>query len=170
MDLSKTHDCVNHELSIAKLAACGLNEGSPRLIQNCLLKRKHRVKIGSSLSKWLEIILGVPQGSILGPILFNIFINALLLFIKETDVCNSVDDTTLYKCGIDLNIVLGNLEMDANIAINWLNNNKMVANPKKFQFMFLARNKSIEKEISFVGKAIKSSSAVELIGITLEKT
>ena len=60
--------------------------------------------------------------------------------------------------------------MDANIAINWLNNNGMVASPKKFQVMFLARNKSIEKEISFVGKAIKSSSAVELIGITLERT
>ena len=107
MDLCKTHGCINHELSIAKLAAYGLNEGSPRLIQNCLSKRKQRVKIGSSLSKWLEIILGVPQGSIRRPLLFNI--NALLLFIKETDVCNFVDDTTLYKCGIDLDIVLGNL-------------------------------------------------------------
>ena len=59
--------------------------------------------------------------------------------------------------------------MDANIAINWLNNNEMMANPKKFQLMFLARNKSIEKEMSFVGKAIKSSSTVELLGITLDK-
>ena len=55
--------------------------------------------------------------------------------------------------------------MDANIAINWLNNNEMVANRKKF----LARNKSIEKEMSFVGKAIKSFSTVELLGITLNK-
>ena len=55
--------------------------------------------------------------------------------------------------------------MDANIAINWLNNNEMVANPKKFQLMFLARNESTEKGISFVGKAIKSSSTIELIDI-----
>ena len=89
--------------------------------------------------------------------------------IKKTDVCNFADDTTLYKCGSYLDIVLENLEMDANIAINWLNNNDMVANPKKFQLMFLARNKSIEKEMSFVGKAIKSSSTVELLGITLDK-
>ena len=54
--------------------------------------------------------------------------------------------------------------MDTNIAINWLNNNEMVANPKKF----LARNKSIEKEMSFDGKAIKSSSTVELL-VTLDK-
>ena len=50
---------------------------------------------GSSFSEWLEIILGIPQGSILGPILFNVFINELLLFIKETDICNFADDTTL---------------------------------------------------------------------------
>ena len=68
-----------------------------------------------------------------------------------------------------LDIVLENLEMDANISINWLNNNEMVANPKKFQLMFLARNKSIKKEMSLVGKATKSSSTVELLGITLDK-
>ena len=59
--------------------------------------------------------------------------------------------------------------MDANIAINWLNNKDMVANPKKFQLMFLARNNSIEKEMPFIGKAIKSSSTVELLNITLDK-
>ena len=59
--------------------------------------------------------------------------------------------------------------MDANTAINWVNNNKMVANPRKFQLKFLARNKSIEKATFFVGKAIKSSSKAELLGITLDK-
>ena len=169
MDLSKAYDCLNYELIIAKLAAYGLNEGSLRLIKNYQSKRKQRVKISSSLSKRLEIILGVPQGSILGLILFNIFINDLLLFIKETDVCNFADGTTLYKCGSDLDIVLETLEIYANIAINWLNNNEMVANPKKLLLMFLARNKSIEKEKSFVEKAIKSSSTAELLGIALDK-
>ena len=97
---SKAYECVNHELIIAKLASYRLNKGSLRLIQN-YLKRKQRVKIGSSLNEWLEIILGVIQGSISGPILFNIFINDLLLLIKETDVCNFLDDTTLYICESD---------------------------------------------------------------------
>ena len=168
MDLSKAYDCVNHEIIIAKLAAYGLNKTSLRLIQNYSSKRKQQVKIGSSLSEWLEIILGVPQGSILGPILFNIFVNNLLPFIKETDVCDFADHTTLYKCGTDLDIA-PKLEMDVNIAIKWLNNNGTVPNPRKFQLMFLARNKSIEMEMSFVRKAIKSSRTVELLGITLDK-
>ena len=59
--------------------------------------------------------------------------------------------------------------MDTNIAINWLNNIEMVENPKKFQYMFLVRNKSIEKETPVVGKTIKSSSTFELLGITSDK-
>ena len=102
MDLSKAYDCVNHDLIIAKLEAYGVGENSLRLIQNYLSQRQQRIKVGSSFSEWLEIIFGVPQGSILGPILFNVFINDLLLFMKETDICNFADDTSLHACGKDL--------------------------------------------------------------------
>ena len=95
MDLSKACDCVNHGLIKAKLEAYGVCENRLRLIQNYLSKRQQTVKVGSSLSKWLQIIPGVPQGSILGPIFFNVLINNLLLFIKETDICNFAEDTTL---------------------------------------------------------------------------
>ena len=86
MDLSKAYDCVNYDLAIGKLEAYGVGESSLRLIQNCLSQRQQWVKVGSSFSEWLEIILAVPQGSILGPILFSVFTNDLLLFIKETDL------------------------------------------------------------------------------------
>ena len=95
MDLIKACDCVNDVLIIAKLEAYGVCENSLRLIQNSLSKRQQTVKVGSSLSKWLQIIPGLPHGSILGPILFNVLINNLLLFIKETDICNFAEDTIL---------------------------------------------------------------------------
>ena len=63
MDLSKAYDCVNHDLIIAKLEAYGVGKNSLRLIQNYLSQIQQRVKVGSSLSEWLEIIIGVPQGS-----------------------------------------------------------------------------------------------------------
>ena len=73
----------------------------------------------------------------LGPILLNTFINDLLLFINESDVCSFFDDRTVYKCYRDLELVSHKLEMDANIAIYWLKNNEMVTNPKIFQLTFL---------------------------------
>ena len=71
MDLSKAFDCLPHELLIAKLAAYGLDKVSLKLISHYLRGRFQRVKIGTSFTKWVEILLGIPQGSILGPILFN---------------------------------------------------------------------------------------------------
>ena len=72
MDSSKAYDYVNHDLIIAKLQAYGVGVNSLRLVQNYLSQRKQKVKVSSSSSEWLEIILGLPQGSILGPILFNV--------------------------------------------------------------------------------------------------
>ena len=149
MNLSKVYDCVNHDLIIAKLEAYGVGENSLRLIQDYLSQRQQRVKVGSSLSEWLEIILGVPQGSILGPILFNVFINDLLLFIKETDISNFADDANLYACGKESDTISFKLEIETSTAIQWLKDNEMVANPSKFQLMFLSKYKIIEKKDVF---------------------
>ena len=128
----------------AKLEAYGVDENSLRLVQNYLPQRQQRVKVNSSLSEWFEIILGVPQGSIVGPILFNnIFINDLLLFIKEIDICNFADDTILYVCGQKSDTISNKLERETNTAMQRLKNNEMVANPSKF----LSKYKNIEKNI-----------------------
>ena len=78
MDLSKAFDCLPHDLIVDKLAACGLSESACTLLASYPSKRKQRVKLDDNYSDWSEIIKGAPQGSILGPLLFNVFINAII--------------------------------------------------------------------------------------------
>ena len=94
-DLPKALDSICHDLLFAKLHAYGLSLSALKMIQDFLLNQKQRTKIGSSYSTWENIRSGVPQGSILGPFLFNIFLCEL--FLEHEDCCftNYVDDTKL---------------------------------------------------------------------------
>ena len=112
MDLSKAYDCIPHDLLIAKLNAYDIDSVGLLLISNYLSRRKQRTKIGSSYSYWHDIVRGVPKGSLRGPLLFNIFINDLFLFIRKSGVCNFADDNTLYSVGKNIENVISDLKTD----------------------------------------------------------
>ena len=123
MDLSKAFDCINHDLLIAKLHVYGFAIEALEMVKSYLSNRKQRVKINTSFNSWSDILMGVPQSSVLGPLLFNIYLDELFWINEFTDVGNLADDTTLYSSDIELKTVIRNLEHDSLLAIEWFESN-----------------------------------------------
>ena len=130
-DLSKAFDCMTHDLLIAKLDALNFDMNALNWINHYLTERKQRVKINSSFSSYLDIFQGVPQGSILGPLLFNLFLCDLFLFVEEADVKGYTDDNTPYVCSENIDINLEKLEEVGKVLFEWFSNNFLKGNADK---------------------------------------
>ena len=139
MDLSKAFDTINNDLLIAKLHVYGFSNESLKLIKSYLTNRWQRTKLNTGFSTWTEILLGVPQGSVLGPLLFNIYINDLF-FLTENTVCNYADETTFYACDSDFHNLTSRLEHDSILPIERFECNYMKLNQDKFHLLLLRHN------------------------------
>ena len=125
--LSKVFDCILNDLLIAKLVAYGFDYQSLRIIESFLSNRQQITKINNAFSRYSEIIYGVPQGSILGPLLFNIYICDIFFDILECDIASHAEDNTAYNFDFNLDNVITKLEKSTNSLLNWFRANYMKA-------------------------------------------
>ncbi len=171
MDLSKAFDCMPHGLQIAKMKAYGLTDDACMFLCSYLSGRYQRVKVSDERSSWMPVSKGIPQGSCLGPFLFNVFINDLFYFIEICTLFNYADDNSLSAIDITMELVMAALKTDAENAIHWFTINLMQANPQKFHCMLLKAltcKESIPEAIEIDNIKIPVEEYVKLLGITID--
>ena len=164
-DLSKAFDCMLHDLLIAKLAAYGFDYQSLRIMESFLSNRQQRTKINNAFSRYSEIIYGVPQGSILGPLLFNVYICDIFFDIIECDIASYADDNTPYNFDFSLDNVISNLEKSTNCLLNWFRENHMKANVDKCHLLVSSNESCTAKIEDF---SIKNSTEEKLLGVNFD--
>ena len=169
MDLSKAFDCLPHDILLCKLSAYGLSPKSVELLRNYLTGRKQQIKLQGDLSSWADIQKGVPQSSILGPLLFKIFINDIFYFIEYGTLYNYADDNTLSYVNDNYEKLIDILEKESSVLIDWFKFNCMQANPDKFQAIAVGNKTHAKTPVFKIDSAeITCDEVVKLLGIDID--
>ena len=167
MDLSKAFDSLPFDLLVAKLNAYGMSQKALQLMTSYIRNRKQRVKIGSARSSWLTSIKGTPQGSIIGPTLFNFFINDFMYIFKKSEIGNYANDNSLYAIAGTMQQLVSILRNETALAIDWFRQNNMQANPEKFQLIYFG-SRVEQTELIFNDFSLEPSESVTLLVVQLD--
>ena len=145
MDLSKAFNFIPHDLLISKLYAYGLSFDTVTFLNSDLKDRKQNIRISNVFSAFQNILSVVPQGSVLGPIFFNIFLNDLFLCIKKSDLHNFANDNTITAICNTLTGLFKTLEQDPESAVSCFKQIETIVNADKFRAIILNKKESEAK-------------------------
>ena len=145
LDLSKAFDMIDHSILKTKLSSIGVRGRSLAWFDNYLSNRTQSVTINGNLSDSLDLKLGVPQGSVLGPLLFIIFINDLPSVVRHCKVVLYADDTALFFAEKNVQTIQSILQDDLNVAGEWFSGNRLLVNCVKTKVMLFGSNQRLAR-------------------------
>ena len=157
--------------SLASKAISIRNE-SLTLLKSYLQDRYQRVKIENITSDSFSVTRGVPQGSVLGPLLFNVFLNDLFYFIKVAKLSNYADDNQLYSSDLNPAVVEETMKEELKFASTWFsNNNNLTLNPDKCKAVVISNNTQTDNLMFVIdGKPMPKVDCLELLGTVVERS
>ena len=173
MDLSKAFDVIPHGLLLAKIKAYGYSNEVAMMFRSYLTNRKQRVKVDDARSEWSVMKMGVPQGSVLGPTLFNVFLNDLFFCMagEGDSAClyNYADDNTLSYVSNSMDVLMSNMERLGSMMTTWFSSNGMKANPDKYQTITFGNKRNTPTSLTINNARIDPQDSVKLLGICIDE-
>ena len=170
IDFKKAFDSINHNIMMKKLQGCGVSGPLLRLLENYLQGRSQYVQLNESKSKTRTISYGVPQGSLLGPRLFSLYVNDLPSTIKSSEVCLFADDSTFYSIGSNIEEVIDALNETRKQIFTWCCENKLTIHTGKSEVMLLTNRNFIGplRPVSINDQEIKYVKTASCLGIVID--
>lgn len=172
LDLSKAFDSISHSILKSKLTDVGFSAQAIELLENFLTNRIQRVHVNETKSEWINIKQGVPQGTILGPVLFLLYINDLESHTNGINILQYADDTLIYAADRVANIAKQKIEKSLEKLVTYYESNLLQLNTKKTEFIMFCRDKQREKivdmKLTVAEDTVKVNSSITYLGICLE--
>lgn len=187
IDLSKAFDCVNHSILINKLVQLGVGERALSWLNSYLLNRKHQTMVNATLtsgerkhylSQVAHVKMGVPQGSILGPILFLIYINNVSRFVPEESLTIFADDTSLFVKNKNLSCLENQTFVQLNALSQYFVDINLKINPNKSNYMFITTRQKRQNlmragtqtpSVLLDNEFLQESTFVDYLGVRLDE-